>query len=347
MDTGWALAQTGDVQQGAAQRGFGKADGLPWATKIALATHSEPQGIYGSYHMRFFRALRSWLNQSGMVSAGPAAGYKVFTPYTRGNDCSMFGLDGWLPPRRETKQTGEPRQCWQDNMKQKLIGLSQRYVTALRKHLKQGPRASLQPAVRVGRRAVALGMETLELARIHERAITALEISNSKNGFIKRAEIFFTEALTPIVETHRAARQSKIHLLRLNETLNLRSVELAATNRQLKCGIVRRKTVEAALKKSGVHYTRLLKDSLQLQEGLRQLTHQVLVAQEDERKKISHELQDGIAQTLLGINVRLLALKKEAWLNTKGLKNEIATTQRLVVKSARSVRRVAREFGHS
>ncbi|NOS69241.1 MAG: hypothetical protein HOP33_04850 [Verrucomicrobia bacterium] len=232
-------------------------------------------------------------------------------------------------------------------MKQKLIGLSQRYVTALRKHLKQGPRASLQPAVRVGRRAVALGMETLELARIHERAITALEISNSKNGFIKRAEIFFTEALTPIVETHRAARQSKIHLLRLNETLNLRSVELAATNRQLKCGIVRRKTVEAALKKSGVHYTRLLKDSLQLQEGLRQLTHQVLVAQEDERKKISHELQDGIAQTLLGINVRLLALKKEAWLNTKGLKNEIATTQRLVVKSARSVRRVAREFGHS
>ena len=57
-DTGWTLAQTGDVQQGAAQRGLGKADGLPWATRIVLATHSEPEGIYGSYHTRFFRSLR-------------------------------------------------------------------------------------------------------------------------------------------------------------------------------------------------------------------------------------------------------------------------------------------------
>ena len=234
-----------------------------------------------------------------------------------------------------------------DNMKKKLTGLSQRYVTVLRKHLKQGSRANLQPALGLGRRAVALGLETLELARIHERALATLEVNSSKNGFVKQAEIFFTEAITPIVETHRAARQSKLQLNRLNETLNRRTVELAATHRLLQRGIVRRKCVEAALKKSGAHYTRLLKDSLQLQEGLRQLTHQVLVAQEDERKKISHELQDEIAQTLLGINVRLLSLKQEARSNTKGLKNEIASTQRLVVKSARSVKRAAREFGSS
>jgi signal transduction histidine kinase len=229
-------------------------------------------------------------------------------------------------------------------MKQKLTELSQRYVTALRKHLKQGPRESLQPALRLGRQAVVLGLETLELARIHERALTTLELSSSKNGVIKRAETFFTEAITPIVETHRAARQSKIDLKRLNETLSRRTAELAATNRQLQRGIVRRKSVEAALKKSGEHYTRLLKESLQLQEGLRQLTHQVLAAQEDERQNISRELQDEIAQTLLGINVRLLSLKQEARSNNKGLKNEIASTQRLVVKSARSVRQVARGF---
>ncbi|MEK7685797.1 MAG: hypothetical protein AAB466_10275 [Verrucomicrobiota bacterium] len=46
------------------------------------------------------------------------------------------------------------------------------------------------------------------------------------------------------------------------------------------------------------------------------MTHRVLAAQEDERKKISRELQ-----------------------------NEIASTQRLVVKSAKSVRRVTRKFG--
>jgi two-component system sensor histidine kinase DegS len=229
-------------------------------------------------------------------------------------------------------------------MKQKLIGLSQRYVEELQKHLKQGPRASLEPALRLGRRAVVLRLETLDLARIHERAVNTLELSASRNGFIKRAEIFFTEAIIPIIQTHRAARQSKMDLNRLNGTLNQRTAELATANRQLDQGTARRKSIEAALKKNGRHYTRLLKDSLQLQQDLRQLTHQLLAAQEDERKKISRELQDEIAQTLLGINVRLLSLKQEARTNTKGLKNEIASTQRLVVKSAKSVRRAARKI---
>ena len=117
------------------------------------------------------------------------------------------------------------------------------------------------------------------------------------------------------METHRAARQSKVHVNRLKETLGRRTEELAATNRLLQRGVVRRKSVEAALKRSGVHYARLLNDSLHLQEGLRQLTRQVLAAQEEERKSISRELQ-----------------------------NEIASTQRLVVKSAKPVRRVAREL---
>src|SRR5208282_6239688 len=113
-------------------------------------------------------------------------------------------------------------------MKQKLNGLSDRYLAALQTHLKQGPRGSLEAALGLGRMAVALGLETLELARMHERALATLLISNGKNGTIKRAENFFSEALSPIVETHRAARQSKINLNRLNETLNRRSLELAA-----------------------------------------------------------------------------------------------------------------------
>jgi signal transduction histidine kinase len=230
------------------------------------------------------------------------------------------------------------------SMKQKPSGLSQRYVAALRKHLGDGPRASLKPALGLGRRAVVLRLETLDLARIHEQAVATLDLAKKRDGFIKRAELFFTEALTPIVETHRAARQSKVDLNRMNETLSRRTLALAATNRLLLQGIVRRKSVESALKKSGVRYSKLLKDSLHLQDGLRQLTHRVLASQEDERKNISRELQDEIAQTLLGINVRLVSLKQEARTNTKGLKNEIASTQRLVVKSAKSVRRAAREF---
>jgi signal transduction histidine kinase len=211
--------------------------------------------------------------------------------------------------------------------------------------LKQGPQASLQPALGLGRRAVALGLETLELARIHERAIGTLEAASGKDGIVKRAEIFFKEANLPIVETHRAARQSQVHLSRMKETLDHRTEELAVSNRQLKRGIVRRKVTEAAAEKSAQHHNKCLEESLQLQKRLRQLTHRVLAAQEDDRKSISSELQDEIAQTLLGINVRLLSLKREARLNTKDIKNEIASAQRLVLKSAKSVRRVAREFG--
>jgi signal transduction histidine kinase len=232
-------------------------------------------------------------------------------------------------------------------MKLKLMQLSQRYVAGLREYLKHGLPANLRPALGLGRQAVVLKLETLELARIHERALVTLKPPGSQNGTAKRGEIFFTEAIIPIVETHRAARQSKMELDRLNGMLGRRTVELAATNHQLQRGIVRRKSVEAALKKSGLHYTKLLKESLQLQEGLRQLAHQVLEAQEVERKKISLELQDEIAQTLLGINVRLLSLKQEARSNTKGLKTEIASTQRLVLKSARSVRQVARKFSQT
>ena len=248
----------------------------------------------------------------------------------------------WQP---EMKPRERFRYSEHESMKLKHDGLSERYVTELRKHLKRGPGGSLTPALALGREAVVRGLETLELARMHEGAISALKLSDSGDGLVKRAEIFFTEVISPIVENHRAARQNKLELGRLNETLGRRNAELAATNGQLRRGIVRRKRVEAALKKSAIDYARLLKNSLHLQEGLRQLTHRVLAAQEDERKKISHELQDEISQTLLGINVRLLSLKSEARTNSAGLKNEIASTQRLVAKSALTVRRAARKIG--
>lgn len=52
---------------------------------------------------------------------------------------------------------------------------AQRYETALRRYLKQGPEARLQPALRLGRQAVALGLETLNVAVIHEQVLKQLE----------------------------------------------------------------------------------------------------------------------------------------------------------------------------
>lgn len=87
-----------------------------------------------------------------------------------------------------------------------------------------------------------------------------------------------------------------------------------------------------------------LDQSLRSQKRLRQRAHHVLKRQENERHNISRELHNEIAQTLLGLNVHLLSLKKAALGNAKGLKNQIASTQERVLESMESVLRLARQL---
>lgn len=202
-------------------------------------------------------------------------------------------------------------------------------------------------ALALGQRASGLGLETLDVAKIHERALTALKSPARTSSVIKQAGLFFAETIAPIEETHRAAIQTKARLAQLNKALGRRTVDLAASNRSLKQGVARRKGVEEAVKKSEAHFEALLKESHRLQKHLQQLAHRILLAQEDKRKKISQDLQNEIAQTLLGINVRLLTLKNEAALDAKSLQKEFANTQRLVDKSVESIKRFARAFGRN
>ena len=81
-----------------------------------------------------------------------------------------------------------------------------------------------------------------------------------------------------------------------------------------------------------------------MQGKLRDLTHQILTAQEEERKKISRELHDEVVQTLVGINVELGALVHGNSAGVRQMKDKIAHTQRLVEKSVDSVHRFAREL---
>jgi signal transduction histidine kinase len=161
---------------------------------------------------------------------------------------------------------------------------------------------------------------------------------------VRRAGAFFAQAIIPLEKTHRAAQEINVHVSQLYHALRQRSGDLAASNRQLKREIAQRKSVEESLRKSEQHYGRLLEQSRRMQDQLRLLSHQLLLAQEEERKRISRELHDVIAQTLTGINVRLAALKKEAALNTKGIERNIARTQRLVEHSVNIVHRFAREL---
>ena len=137
---------------------------------------------------------------------------------------------------------------------------------------------------------------------------------------------------------------SDITSLKQAEEAQARMEALAAVNQHLRREIDRRQTVEKSLRKSEEHYGRLLEQSQHMQEQLRLLSRQVMSTQEEERKKISRELHDVIAQTLTGINVRLAALKKEATTNTRGLKQSIGLTQRLVEQSVDTVHRFARKL---
>lgn len=237
-----------------------------------------------------------------------------------------------------------------DTMKRNLSGLSDRYLTALRNHLKQAPlpRGTRFPAAQaLGRRALVLKMETLGLARVHESAMSALfprGSSRAHEKMIKRAGLFFAEAITPVEKFNRDARETNFKLTWMVEKLSQRRKELAAFNRQLKKEITQRRRVEKALLNSQQHYSQSLTQSQQLQEQLRMLSRQLLSAQEEERKKISRDLHDQLAQTLAGINIQLATLKKESTSNVKGIGKRIERTQRLVEKSVDIVHRFAREL---
>jgi signal transduction histidine kinase len=233
-------------------------------------------------------------------------------------------------------------------MKQKLFQLSRRYQSALRKHLKSGRHAGLKSARGLGSRALAAGLQTLDLAKLHEQTLITEVLPGCRPGkraaLIKQAGIFFAVAITPIERTHHSAQEATARLKKFIETLSRRTVELAASNLELSLEIAQRKAAEAALKKSEHHYSELLRQSDNLQEQLRSLSRQILSAQEDERKRISRELHDVVAQTLTGINIRLATLKKDASIDTKGLDRNIARTQRLVEKSVDIVHQFAREL---
>jgi len=77
---------------------------------------------------------------------------------------------------------------------------------------------------------------------------------------------------------------------------------------------------------------------------MRHLSRQLLLTQEEERRRISRELHDEIVQTLVGINVHLASLSVKARVDVKDLRKKISRTQKLVEKSVNIVHRFAREL---
>lgn len=120
--------------------------------------------------------------------------------------------------------------------------------------------------------------------------------------------------------------------------------DMASRNVKLNREIARRKTVEEDLRAHRKEQTRLLKQSSLQQKQLRDLSHQILNAQEEERKRISRELHDIIAQTLVGINVHLEVLDQGNAESSDDFRKQISKTQVLVERAVKIVHDFAREL---
>ena len=119
---------------------------------------------------------------------------------------------------------------------------------------------------------------------------------------------------------------------------------MIAANFVLKEEITRREAVEEALLHTKREQARLLIQSEQQQAQLRGISHQILRAQEEERKRISRELHDVITQTLVGINVNVVGLAQCELSEPGSLCEKIATTQRLVEHAVEIVHEFARQL---
>ena len=147
--------------------------------------------------------------------------------------------------------------------------------------------------------------------------------------------------ITQRKQHEEALRQAEILLSRhagqLETMVAKRTRQLTTSNRQLATSLDSTRIGEEQNRV-------LLLESQAMQKRLRHLTHQILTAQEEERKKISRELHDEVVQTLVGINVELSALVHGNSPDVKLLKDKIARTQRLVESSVDAVHRFAREL---
>ena len=201
------------------------------------------------------------------------------------------------------------------------------YRNALQIHLKRklNGRSTSRAARAIGRKGVSIGLNAIDLVRTHELSLASLEVplaqvSPSKikgRTPVSATGKFLLEALLPLKQSHQ------------DEILKFRTSLFVAEER---------------LEQESQFHRRLIDESQLIHEQSRQFSQQFLLALEEERKEISRELHDQVAQILAGINVRLAALKEAASIDHENLGERIAQTQKLVEKSVESIHSYARKL---
>lgn len=124
------------------------------------------------------------------------------------------------------------------------------------------------------------------------------------------------QALSPFEATHRGFRETNAELLKRNR-------ELAAEIRE-------RQRTEKALRESEM--------------ALQDLSHKILRAQEEERRRISRELHDEVGQSLTAISITLGSLRSNGAAKPAGVVRKVALTLRLLEGTMETVHCFAREL---
>jgi len=230
----------------------------------------------------------------------------------------------------------------------KVVRWAGRYRRALADYLAQGPDADLAPATRLGGQASRLGLETLDVAKVHAQAAVDLEVPvgsvKATSGWIERADAFFIETLAPIEKQHEPALKAEAEATLQAATLRQHAKALAASEGHLERNVGERKKAEAALRRSQVGLLKTLTKTRRLQAQVRKKTQAHLAAHETGRSAARNHLDDELAQELLAIHLRLLILKRMAQSDHLRLWKEIDEAERIVRKSLATIDRVNRHL---
>ena len=199
----------------------------------------------------------------------------------------------------------------------------ERYAHALRLRLRRTSSAGSSRAARhLGAEAIELGMGIKELVSLHHCALSGPDEGNGsakreRNPSPSPSTSFLLEALT---SHERSAKDAQDEIRNARESASKR------------------------LEDERERYGALLAESQLVQDEARQLAHQFLLAQEEDRKEISRELHDEVLQILAGINVRLAALKRTTDPDALHLGRDIDQSQQLVARSIEVVHSFARKL---
>jgi signal transduction histidine kinase len=222
------------------------------------------------------------------------------------------------------------------------------YLSGLRNYLTADLPMSFQTAHEIGSDALTHGLEILGLARIHDVAFNSLLTSNistlSDEELGLRADLFFTEVILPIEKTHAAALNTREEIEQASDQLSQHTRALSHSNRVIQEEIMIRRHAEIALKYCESSAIQEQEESLMLKQKLQEMMRKILLAVEEERSKMSLTLQHEVAQVLLVIKVRLLALENEASVNQVQFSKEITATHWLVETASKTLNHLIREF---